>query len=162
MISDANTKQKIKELAEKEEKLFYQVRRPKQWLKDLQSIGTDEKKDFLVQADYLIAIFSKHYDEQNGIKTANYYVKESVGIATGFLISALHLFGLSVLTYTPSNMRFLSKLFSRPENERPFMLLAVGLPHRNATVPNISKKMLKEILNIHVTNSPELMNSKQT
>ncbi len=150
LISDNKTKKLIKDLAEKEEEIFYKVKAPKKWINDLSSLHTNEKKDFLTQASFLIPIFSRYYESnEQGENNPNYYVKESVGVAAGFLISALHLSGLSVLTYTPSKMKFLNKVLNRPKNEKPFLLLAVGLPGPNAQVPVITKKSLNEILTIY-------------
>lgn len=139
-------KKQIREAAEKEETEFYENRAPDEWLEALAPLGTDAHKPFLEEAPYLIAIFSKSYGlRDNGQKETFYYVKESVGIATGMLITAIHNAGLASLTHTPSPMGFLNEILDRPENERPFLLLVVGYPKENVKVPDISKKALKEI-----------------
>tara|TARA_B100000586_G_C20096329_1_gene422657 strand:+ start:1133 stop:1801 length:669 start_codon:yes stop_codon:yes gene_type:complete len=145
VVSDLETKKKIREAAEEEEKKFYSGRAPDEWLEALEPLGTDENKPFLEVAPYLIVIFSEAYglDAQNE-KIKNYYVSESVGIATGMLITALHNAGLATLTHTPSPMNFLRKILGRGENERAFLILVTGFPSENAIVPNIKKKSLKE------------------
>ena len=146
VISDPELKKKIREGAEKEEHDFYHNRAPEEWIEALRPFGTDENKPFLEKAPYLIAIFSKSYGlDDDGQKMKHYYVKESVGIATGILITALHNAGLATLTHTPSPMGFLNKILDRPENERPFLLLVVGYPEKDVKVPAISKKNLDEI-----------------
>lgn len=145
-ISDTATKARIRVEAEKEEREFYATKAPKEWLEALAPLGTDENKPFLETAPWLIAIFAQNYGVlPDGRKVKNYYVTESVGIATGLLIAALHHAGLATLTHTPSPMGFLGKILNRPENERPFLLLVVGHPTENAVVPAISKKPLTEI-----------------
>ena len=146
VIKDAKIKKKIRLAAEKEEKAFYESRAPKEWLEALEPLGTDWKKPFLEDAPYLIAIFSQSYGLlPNGKKVKNYYVQESVGIATGMLITALHKAGLASLTHTPSPMGFLNEILNRPVNEKPFLLLVVGFPAEDAMVPVIQKKSLQEI-----------------
>ncbi|MEX0945290.1 MAG: nitroreductase family protein [Balneolaceae bacterium] len=146
VVSDPEVKRKIREGAEKEEYDFYHKRAPEEWLEALRPFGTDDKKPFLEKAPYLIAIFSKSYGLDNeGFKRKHYYVKESVGIATGMLITALHNAGLVTLTHTPSPMGFLNEILNRPQNEKPFLLLVVGYPENGAKVPAINKKSLKEI-----------------
>ena len=131
---------------QKIEKDFYSTRAPREWLEILAPLGTDEHKPFLETAPYLIAIFAQVYGvDKNGEKTKNYYVNESVGIATGLLISAIHYSGLASLTHTPSPMRFLNQILERPESERPFLLLVVGYPAADARVPVIRRKSLNEI-----------------
>jgi nitroreductase len=149
LISDPRLKKKIREKAEEVEFEFYQIRRPKKWIKDLSALHTNENKKFLTDAPYLLPIFSKSYERDGDNNNPNYYVRESVGIATGFLIASLHQCGLSVLTYTPSKIRFLHDILDRPKNEKLFMLLAIGLPHPLAEVPIITKKSVEEILTIH-------------
>lgn len=146
VVSDPLIKKQIREAAEVEEKEFYEGRAPQEWLDALAPLGTDANKPFLETAPYLIAIFGQSYflDEQ-GNKNKHYYVQESVGIATGILITALHHAGLATLTHTPSPMGFLREILHRPSNERPFLLLVVGYPADNATVPNNTKKSLQEI-----------------
>lgn len=146
VIADVDIKSQIREAAEEEERQFYESRAPKEWLEALKPLGTDWRKPFLEVAPYLIAIFAQSYGltpEGNQIK--NYYVQESVGIATGMLITALHNTGLVSLTHTPSPMGFLNKILDRPTNEKPFLLLVVGYPAKDAMVPEISKKSLEEI-----------------
>jgi len=149
-ISDPAKKERIRIAAEKEEKAFYEERASKDWLKDLESLGTSWQKPFLNTAPWLIIMFKQSYgvDEEQG-KTKHYYVNESVGIAAGFLISAIHQLGLTTLTHTPSPMGFLSEILERPKNEKPFLLLPVGYPAQDATVPDITKKGLEEIVKWH-------------
>jgi nitroreductase len=117
-----------------------------EWLKDLGPLQTDWRKPFLEIAPYLIVVFKKAYDlEENGLKHNNYYVNESVGLACGFLLAAIHHAGLVALTHTPSPMNFLTKILNRPENERPFLLIPVGYPASETYVPNLKRKSLKEI-----------------
>lgn len=146
VISDPAIKKQIREAAEEEEREFYHRRAPQDWLEDLYPFGTDEHKPFLETAPYLIGIFAQsyHLDEQ-GERSKHYYVKESVGIATGMLITALHNAGLATLTHTPSPMGFLNEIMKRPAHEKPFLLLVVGYPEDNVQVPDISKKSLEEI-----------------
>ncbi|MGD8426397.1 MAG: nitroreductase family protein [Balneolaceae bacterium] len=146
VVSDPNIKKQIREAAEKEEEEFYENRAPEEWLEALAPLGTNANKPFLEKAPYLIAIFSKSYGiKENGDKETYYYVKESVGIATGILVTAIHNAGLASLTHTPSPMKFLNDILDRPDNERPFLLLVVGYPEENVKVPDISKKSLSEI-----------------
>ena len=146
VVSDPEIKHQIRKAAEKEEKDFYKSRASSEWLEVLAPLGTDEHKPFLETAPYLIAIFAKvHGIDEQGKRVKHYYVNESVGIATGLLISAIHHAGLASLTHTPSPMRFLNKILQRPEQERPFLLLVVGYPEKNATVPDIQRKSLPEI-----------------
>jgi nitroreductase len=146
VVSDPAVKQHIRQAAEVEEHEFYQGRAPQDWLEALTPFGTDEYKPFLETAPYLIAIFAKTYDVQSdGGKIKHYYVQESVGIATGMLITAIHQAGLVSLTHTPSPMKFLNEILGRPDRERPFLLLVVGYPAENVEVPAITKKSLAEI-----------------
>ncbi len=146
VVQDAEVKSEIRKAAEEEEREFYENRASDEWLKALEPLGTDSQKAFLEEAPYLIAIFSESYGiTEQGDKVQNYYVKESVGIATGMLITALHNAGLASLTHTPSPMGFLNDILERPKNERPFLLLVVGYPKEDATVPRITKKPLNEI-----------------
>ncbi|HYB95106.1 MAG TPA: nitroreductase family protein, partial [Vicinamibacterales bacterium] len=143
VISDDGVKRRIREAAEAEEREFYAHRAPQEWLAALAPLGTDAEKPFLETAPYLIAIFSESYGLlPDGRKVKNYYVQESVGIATGMLITALHYAGLVSLTHTPSPMGFLNAILDRPPNEKPFLLLVVGYPAEDARVPDISKKPL--------------------
>ncbi|HRW49432.1 MAG TPA: nitroreductase family protein [Caldilinea sp.] len=146
VVADPAVKQRIREAAEAEEREFYSGRAPQDWLDALAPLGTDADKPFLETAPYLIAIFAQSYGiGPDGKKVKHYYVTESVGIATGFLIAALHHAGLATLTHTPSPMGFLGKMLGRPEHERPFLLLVVGYPADGATVPAITKKAPDEI-----------------
>ena len=146
VVSDPSLKREIRQAAEVEEREFYQRRAPPEWLAALELLGTDADKPFLEAAPYLIAIFGEVYGLlEDGRKVKNYYVNESVGIATGMLIAALHRAGLATLTHTPSPMKFLNGILRRPDNERPFLLLVVGRPAEGARVPDIRKKPLEEI-----------------
>lgn len=146
VITDPDIKKEIRVSAEKEEKVFYGGKAPKEWIEALSHLGTDENKAFLEEAPALIAIFARNYETlTSGKKLKNYYVQESVGIATGMLISALHHCGLSSLTHTPSPMGFLNTILERPSNERAYILLVVGYAAENCRVPVISKKGLSEI-----------------
>ena len=150
IVRSLEVKTKIREAAEKEEQGFYNGKAPQAWLDTLQPLGTDANKPFLQTAPYLIVIFAQaHSVQQDGQKSKNYYVSESVGIATGFLISALHQAGLATLTHTPSPMKFLNSILDRPSNERPFLVLVVGYPKDDALVPAITKKRLDEITSHH-------------
>jgi len=146
IVSDPKVKHEIRVTAEEEEKDFYNRRAPQEWLEALASLGTDEHKPFLETAPYLIAIFGKNHSElSDGRRVKNYYVNESVGIATGILITAIHNAGLVSLTHTPSPMGFLNKILKVPPDERPFLLLVTGYPAEDAEVPVIQKKSLDEI-----------------
>jgi nitroreductase len=146
VVSDPDVKKEIREAAEIEEREFYEHRAPQEWLEALAPLGTDWRKPFLEEAPYLIVIFGlRNTILPDGKKLKNYYVTESVGIATGMLITALHHAGLASLTHTPSPMAFLNKILKRPTNERPFLVLVVGYPAEGTTVPDISKKSLDEI-----------------
>jgi nitroreductase len=146
-IGDARLKRRIREAAEEEERAFYGGRAPDDWLQALAALGTDEHKPFLERAPWLIAIFAESYQlGPGGEKVKNYYVQESVGIATGILVTALHHAGLVSLTHTPSPMSFLNEILDRPSNERPFLLLVTGYPAEDARVPDIDKKPLAEVL----------------
>ncbi len=144
-VSNAILKKKIRDAAEIEEREFYENRATEEWLKDLEPIGTDWRKPFLETAPWLIVVFKKTYNVEDGQKTKNYYVQESVGIACGFLIAAIHQAGLVTLTHTPSPMNFLADILERPENEKPFLLLPVGYAASDAEVPNLKRKPLDEI-----------------
>ncbi len=145
-VSDPIIKRQIREAAEAEERSFYEHRAPDEWLNALAPLGTDAEKPFLEHAPYLIVIFAEAYGLKNdGSRVKHYYVAESVGIATGFLIATLHLAGLATLTHTPSPMGFLREILGRPTRERPFLILVVGYPEEGATVPAIEKKTLTEI-----------------
>jgi len=146
VVSDPDTKRQIRAGAEKEEVEFYHERAPKTWLDALAPFGVDENKPYLEIAPYLIIIFAQSYGVlPDGRKVKNYYVTESVGIATGILITALHHAGVVTLTHTPSPMGFLNQILNRPSNERPFLILVAGYPAEGARVPEINKKPLEEI-----------------
>jgi len=146
-ISDPEIKARIRKGAEAEERDFYSHRAPAEWLAALEPIGTDEHKPFLESAPWLIAIFvQKHGLGSCGRRIPHYYATESVGIATGILVTALHHAGLATLTHTPSPMRFLNEILGRPANERPFLLLVTGYPASDPRVPDISRKSLDDIV----------------
>jgi iodotyrosine deiodinase len=145
-VSDPEIKRQIRVEAEAEEREFYERRAPRAWLDALAAIGTDARKPFLETAPFLIAIFYRPYGVlPDGSRLKHYYAQESVGIATGILITALHNAGLASLTHTPSPMRFLNGILERPANERPFMILVVGYPADSAMVPDLARKRLQDI-----------------
>ncbi len=153
VVSNPEVKRQIREAAEVEEKAFYGGRAPSEWLAALQPLGTDWQKPFLEIAPYLIVIFRLDYGlscdaEGRETKIKHYYVMESVGIAAGLLLAALHMAGLATLTHTPSPMGFLGKILNRPNNEKPYLLIPVGFPAAEATVPGITKKPLPEVLEV--------------
>ncbi len=146
VVSDAKVKKEIRLAAEKEEREFYRNRATREWLDALAPLGTDENKPFLEIAPYLIVILVERYSFfPDGSKRKHYYALESVGIATGMLITALHHAGLAALTHTPSPMGFLNDILKRPANEKPFLNLVVGYPAEDVTVPKLRKKSLHEI-----------------
>jgi len=146
VVTDPHVKHEIRVAAEQEEREFYNRRAPQEWLDALSVIGTDENKPFLETAPVLIIIFGKNHSLlPDGRRVKNYYVNESVGIATGFLIAAVHTAGLVSLTHTPSPMGFLNNILHIPPDEKPFLILVVGYPAEDAQVPNITKKSLAEI-----------------
>jgi nitroreductase len=146
VVSNPEIKTKIKEAAEQEELESYKGRMSDEWLEALKPIGTDWHKPFLEIAPYLIIIFKKSYDlDSEGNKKNNYYVNESVGLAGGFLLTAIHQAGLVALTHTPSPMNFLTKILERPVNERPYLLIPVGYPAKKVYVPKLERKPLKDI-----------------
>ena len=146
VVSDPTVKRAIRVAAEEEEKAFYGGGASEEWLEALAPLGTDETKPFLEKAPYLIVVFGESFAvEKSGEKSKNYYVTESVGIATGMLITAIHRAGLVSLTHTPSPMAFLNGILGRPENERPFLILVVGYPSPDATVPELGRKALEDI-----------------
>lgn len=150
-ISDPALKHEIRGAAEKEEREFYQNRAPAEWLAALAPLGTDWRKPFLETAPWLIAIFAQPYRLlPDGTKTKTYYAIESVGIAAGLLVAAVHSCGLAALTHTPSPMGFLNRLLDRPSHEKPFLLLVVGHPAENALVPNISRREPSEISSFRI------------
>jgi nitroreductase len=145
-VSDPALKRRIREAAEAEEREFYHHRAPDEWLEALAPLGTDEHKPFLETAPWLIAIFAEsHGQDEQGRPVKNYYVNESVGIATGMLIAALHQTGLATLTHTPSPMQFLGEILGRPKRERPYLLLVAGYPAPDTRVPALRRKSLDEI-----------------
>jgi iodotyrosine deiodinase len=146
VVSDPAVKKKIRDAAEKEEREFYHHKAPQEWLDALAPLGTNEHKPFLETAPHLIVIFAQSYGVlPDGRKVKHYYAHESVGIATGILITAIHHAGLVSLTHTPSPMGFLNELLGRPPQERPFLILVVGFPAEDASVPAITKRSLDEI-----------------
>lgn len=145
IVRNPDLKKKIREAAEKEEYESYTNRMPQDWLDDLAPIGTDWNKPFLETAPVLIVVFKRSYELVNGRKKNNYYVTESVGLACGFLLAAIHNTGLVALTHTPSPMNFLSDLLGRPENEKPFLLIPVGYAAPEAKVPELARKPLEAV-----------------
>ncbi|MGA3203368.1 MAG: nitroreductase family protein [Bryobacteraceae bacterium] len=148
VVKDPEIKRRIREAAEAEERESYEHRMPDDWLRALAPLGTDWHKEFLETAPYLIVVFRIDFGLEGETKTKHYYVQESVGIATGFLLAALHMSGLATLTHTPSPMGFLADILGRPKNERPFVLIPVGLPSPDATVPAIGKKSLADVMEV--------------
>lgn len=144
-VSSTELKSKIRKAAEKEEYDNYHGRMSDSWMEDLARFGTDWQKEFIDIAPWIIVIFKKPYELDGKEKKQNYYVNESVGIATGFLISAIHNAGLVTLTHTPSPMRFLEKILERPSNERAYLLIPVGYPAEGAEIPVLSRKSLDEV-----------------
>lgn len=150
LIKNPELRHKIRSRAEGYEGEFYHNDQYSRWKKDLEHLHTDEQKPFLTDSDYLLAIFAQNFElDAEGNSHPHYYVKESVGIMTGFLISTLHQCGLNVLTYTPSKMQFLCEMLERPRNEKLFILLAIGVAHPEAQVPLIDKKCMQTLLNYH-------------
>jgi nitroreductase len=150
VVSSPIIKQIIRAAAELEEKEFYTKRAPQDWLDALAPLGTDADKPFLERAPYLVVIFGQKYQvSSEGKKYKNYYVTESAGIATGLLIAGLHNAGLATLTHTPSPMKFLNEILGRPVSEKPLMVLVVGYPEPDATVPDISRKPLEQFSSFH-------------
>jgi nitroreductase len=150
VVRDQGIKQQIREAAEVEERHFYEHRAPQEWLDALAPLGTDWRKEFLETAPCLIVVFRVDYTIERGQDGSerilkHYYANESVGIACGFLLAALHVAGLATLTHTPSPMGFLSTILQRPKNEKPFLVIPVGFPAPDAEVPTITKKALEEI-----------------
>lgn len=145
-VSDPGVKRRIRAAAEAEEKEFYEHRASPEWLEALAPLGTDEHKPFLETAPWLVAVFAQKYGKlPDGRKVKHYYPTESVGLATGMLITALHHAGLATLTHTPSPMKFLNEILRRPTNERPFLLLVTGYPAADAQVPDIARKPLEDV-----------------
>lgn len=146
VVQDPEVKRRIRVAAEAEERAFYEARAPQDWLNALAPLGTDAHKPFLETAPCLIAVFQQRYSSaHDGKRVKHYYAAESVGLATGLLIAALHHAGLATLTHTPSPMGFLNRILERPRSERPFLLLVTGYPAPDAQVPEITRKTLREI-----------------
>jgi nitroreductase len=151
LISNKELKHRIRELAEEEEFKSYNGRMSEQWLKDLEPFGTDWKKEFIVTAPWIVVIMKRVFESGGeNEKRNNYYVSESVGIATGMFLMAVHNAGLVALTHTPSPMNFISKALNRPENERPFLLIPVGYPTENATVPDLQRKSKSDVIEYYL------------
>ena len=148
IVKDLSIKKDIRKAAEKEEREFYDHRAPDDWLEDLNQFGTNWEKPFLETAPYLIVVFKKNYDLEGEKRKKNYYVNESVGIASGVLLTALHQSGLVTLTHTPSPMGFLEKILNRPKNERAVLLIPAGFPSEGAVVPKLEKKPFEQICSI--------------
>jgi iodotyrosine deiodinase len=146
IVTNPSLKSQIRVEAEKEEYESYHGRMPQEWLDDLSNLGTDWQKPFLELAPALIIVFKHSYDLKEGHKKTNYYVSESVGLACGFLLQAIHQCGLVALTHTPSPMNFLSKVLNRPKNEKPYLLIPVGYPAENVMVPDIKRKEKEEVI----------------
>lgn len=150
LIRNKELKKKIRVAAEKEEYESYNKRMSEQWLNDLKPLETDWKKPFIEVAPWIIVVMKKVYDlDENEDKKTNYYVNESVGLACGFLLTAVHQAGLVALTHTPSPMNFLSDILNRPKNERPFLLIPVGYPANEVKVPDLKRKGLQEIMKLY-------------
>ena len=149
-VSEPAVKRRIRIAAEQEEKEFYDHRAPQEWLDALAPLGTDPNKPFLETAPFLIVIFAQNFGVlPDGRQVKHYYATESVGIATGFLLAALHKVGLASLAHTPSPMGFLNEILDRPSNERPFLLLVVGYPEEGALVPDIRRKALEDVVSFN-------------
>ena len=147
LISNNSLKSKLRALAEEEEKKSYGGRMSDEWLKDLEPLGTDWEKEFIDVAPWVVVVMKRAYEfNEDGSKHNNYYVSESVGLASGFLLLAIHNAGLVALTHTPSPMNFISKALGRPENERPFLLIPVGFPTKDTLVPDLSRKSKSEVI----------------
>ncbi len=148
LVTDPDVRVRIREAAEAEERRSYDGRLGEQWLAALRPLGTDEHKPHLTDAPFLVVVFAQRYflDERTGARRKHYYVDESVGIAVGMLLTTLHLSGLAALTHTPSPMRFLGEILGRPRNEKAFAVIPVGYPAGDATVPDLSRKPLDEVL----------------
>lgn len=145
IVGDPAVKSQIKAAAEEEERESYEGRMSQEWLRDLAPLGTDWHKPFLEIAPWLIVVFKKAYEMEGEERRKCYYVNESVGIACGFLLAAIHNAGLVSLTHTPSPMNFLQRILDRPDNERPYLLIPVGYPAEGATVPDLRRKKLAEV-----------------
>ncbi len=146
LVKDPSLKKRIREAAEDEEQKNYEKRMSEEWLQDLEPLGTRPEKPYLETAPYLIIVFKRAYEIENGERKKNYYINESVGLATGFLLTAIHHAGLAALTHTPSPMGFLSDILDRPKEERPFLLIPVGYPASDCVVPDLERKRLEEVM----------------
>lgn len=147
LVSNKELKSRLRGLAEEEEKKSYDGRMSDEWLEDLAPLGTDSVKEFIDIAPWIVIVMKRVYEfEENGKKRNNYYVSESVGIASGFLLMAIHNAGLVTLTHTPSPMNFIAKALERPENERPFLLLPIGYPTDDAKVPDLLRKPKEQVI----------------
>lgn len=147
LISNASLKSKLRVLAEEEERKSYEGRMSDEWLEDLAAIGTDWHKEFIDIAPWIVVVMKRAYEiQKDGTKRQNYYVSESVGIAAGFLLLAVHNAGLVALTHTPSPMNFIAKALERPENERPFLLIPVGYPAKTARIPELRRKSKEDVI----------------
>jgi len=149
-VGNPALKRRIREAAEEEERINYSGRMSDEWLEDLKPFGTDANKPFLETAPWLVVVFKRAFElDPDGHKHQNYYVNESVGIATGLLLAAAHHAGLATLTHTPSPMNFLSKVLNRPDNERPYLLIPMGFPAEGCQVPLLTRKRLDQVLVVH-------------
>lgn len=147
LISNTELKSRLRELAEEEEKRSYSGRMSDDWLEDLEPLGTDWVKEFIDIAPWIVVVMKRAYEvQEEGKKRNNYYVSESVGLASGFLLMAIHNAGLVALTHTPSPMNFIAKALKRPENERPFLLIPVGHAAEDAKVPDLTRKSLEDVI----------------
>lgn len=150
LISNATLKSKLRALAEEEERKSYDGRMSDEWLKDLEPLGTDAVKEFIDIAPWIVVIMKRSYEyNEDGTKHQNYYVSESVGLAAGFFLMAVHNAGLVALTHTPSPMNFIAKALERPENEKPFLLIPVGYPAENVTVPDLKRKSKEVVIHYY-------------
>lgn len=150
LISNETLKSKLRELAEEEERKSYSGRMSDEWLEDLAPLGTDWEKEFIDIAPWIVVIMKRAYEfNEDGSKRNNYYVSESVGLAAGFFLLAVQNAGLVALTHTPSPMNFISKALNRPENERPFLLIPVGHPSKNAEVPSLTRKSIEKVIHYY-------------
>ncbi len=150
LISNSALKSKLRALAEEEEKKSYGGRMSDEWLEDLAPLGTDWQKEFIDIAPWIVVVMKRPYEmQEDGTKRQNYYVSESVGLASGFLLMAVHHAGLVALTHTPSPMNFIAKALNRPENERPFLLIPVGYPAKDAKVPDLNRKSKQDVIAIY-------------
>ncbi len=149
LVQDPGVKKQIRDAAEEEERINYEKRMSDQWKEDLSKIGTGPTKPYLEVAPYIVVVFKKPFDLVNGQKYPNYYVNESVGLACGFLLTAVHNAGLAAVTHTPSPMDFLKTVLERPDNERPFLLIPVGYPAGDVKVPQLKRKPFEEVCQVY-------------